>query len=79
MSSIRLAKLSVFCLVVFATIPVLGNVRRIGTWNVAFLGGDSWQNTIEDFENVKGYAELIYKSGATLFALQEVVASLKKL
>lgn len=70
--------LSITILVVIETMPVLAgntNVRKIGTWNLSFLGGDSWQNTIEDIDSAKEYAALISESGATLFALQELTAS----
>ena len=75
-----LTVLFIMILIIFSPVTILAdkpkpNIRKIGTWNLALLGGDSWQNIIEDIDDVKHYADLIKKSGATLYALQELISS----
>jgi predicted extracellular nuclease len=64
--------LIVFCLV--GTAQATENIRKIGTWNMKWLGVTSG-NQLGPIENVPEYAKYILKTGATLFALQEIGAT----
>jgi endonuclease/exonuclease/phosphatase family metal-dependent hydrolase len=50
------------------------NIRKIATWNMKWLGTNSG-NQLDAVENVPLYADYIAKTGATLFALQEIGAT----
>lgn len=50
------------------------NIRKVATWNMKWLGTNSG-NQLDAIENVEHYAEYILKTGATLFALQEIGAT----
>lgn len=50
------------------------NIRKVGTWNMKWLGTNSG-NQVDAIENVPDYADYISKTGATLFALQEIAAT----
>jgi predicted extracellular nuclease len=50
------------------------NIRKIGTWNMKWLGLPSG-NRLDPIENVPEYAKYILKTGATLFALEEIGAT----
>ena len=50
------------------------NVRKVATWNMKWLGVNSG-NQLDPVENVPQYANYIDKTGATLFALQEIGAT----
>jgi len=50
------------------------NIRKVGTWNMKWLGTNSG-NRLDAIENVVHYAEYIQRTGATLFTLQEIGAT----
>ena len=50
------------------------NIRKVGTWNMKWLGTNSG-NQLDALENVPDYANYILRTGATLFALQEIGAT----
>jgi predicted extracellular nuclease len=50
------------------------NIRKVGTWNMKWLGTNSG-NQLDPIENVPEYANYIVKTGATLFALEEIGAT----
>ena len=50
------------------------NIRKIATWNMKWLGTNSG-NQLDALENVGEYSKYIEKTGATLFALQEIGVS----
>ena len=64
--------LIVLCLL--GTAHAAENIRKIGTWNMKWLGVPSG-NQLDPIENVPEYAKYILKTGATLFTLQEIGAT----
>lgn len=50
------------------------NIRKVGTWNMKWLGTNSG-NQVDALENVPDYAAYILRTEATLFALQEIGAT----
>lgn len=70
-------KLSITLILLFITfnnVQAEENIRKVATWNMKWLGTNSG-NQLDAVENVTEYAKYIKKTGATLFALQEIGAT----
>lgn len=73
----RIRKLAVIVVLFCFALPIVQaeeNVRKVATWNMKWLGTNSGSQ-LDPVENVPEYAKYVGKTGATLFALQEIGAT----
>ncbi len=66
--------MSIILLLTSSCLSAAENIRKVATWNMKWLGTNSG-NQLDAVENVPEYAAYITKTGATLFALQEIGAT----
>ncbi len=73
----RIRKLAIIVVLFCFALPIVQaeeNVRKVATWNMKWLGTNSGSQ-LDPVENVPEYAKYVGKTGATLFALQEIGAT----